>query len=389
MVKVPAAAPHDVSGLEALAREGVFDPADVVAVLGKTEGNGCVNDFTRGYAVRALRDLFSGWLGGDAASRVSFVMSGGTEGVLSPHFTVIGRSAGGSSGSGGTKPAEGGTPAGDAKSAGRVPAGGGMPADARRPDAAGKSLAVGVARTRDLKPEEIGRLAQAELVAEAVREAMGQARIASAADVHFVQIKCPLLTSESIGEAARRGKDTVIDDTYKSMGYSRGASSLGVAAALGEIDAAELADADICKAWHKYSRVASASAGSELACCEVIVLGNSAEADGPYFIDHGVMRDAIDGEALRRVLEAHSGAELVQVLAKAEADPSGFVRGRRHTMLNDSDLNHTRHARAVVGGVLAAVCGDPMIYVSGGAEHQGPSGGGPVAAVFRRKILPV
>lgn len=401
MVKVPAAAPHDVSGLEALAREGAFDPAEVVAVLGKTEGNGCVNDFTRGYAVRALRDLFSGWLGGDAASRVSFVMSGGTEGVLSPHFTVIGRSAGGPSGSGGGKPAEGGAPASDAKPAGRVTAGGGMPADGRstatggmppaagRPDAVGKSLAVGVARTRDLKPEEIGRLAQAELVAQAVREAMRQARIANAADVHFVQIKCPLLTSESIGEAARRGKDTVTDDTYKSMGYSRGASSLGVAAALGEIDAAELADADICKAWHKYSRVASASAGSELACCEVIVLGNSAEADGSYFIDHGVMRDAIDGEALRRVLEAHAGAELVQVLAKAEADPSGFVRGRRHTMLNDSDLNHTRHARAVVGGVLAAVCGDPMIYVSGGAEHQGPSGGGPVAAVFRRKNLPV
>jgi uncharacterized membrane protein len=50
--------------------------------------------------------------------------------------------------------------------------------------------------------------------------------------------------------------------------------------------------------------------------------------------------------------------ELVQVLAKAEADPTGFTRGRRHTMLDDSEVNHTRHARAVVGGVLASVCGN-------------------------------
>lgn len=74
---------------------------------------------------------------------------------------------------------------------------------------------------------------------------------------------------------------------------------------------------------------------------------------------------------------------IVNVYAKAEADPSGEVRGRRHTMLDDSDINQTRHARCVVGGVVASVVGDPMVYVSGGSEHQGPSGGGPVAAIVR------
>ena len=64
------------------------------------------------------------------------------------------------------------------------------------------------------------------------------------------------------------------------------------------------------------------------------------------------------------------------VLAKAEASPSGEIRGRRHTMLDDSDIHSTRHARALVGGVLAGVIGDTMLYVSGGAEHQGPAGGG-------------
>jgi cyanuric acid amidohydrolase len=40
-------------------------------------------------------------------------------------------------------------------------------------------------------------------------------------------------------------------------------------------------------------------------------------------------------------------------------------------------------ARAVVGAVLAAAAGRTRIYVSGGAEHQGPPGGGPLAAIVR------
>jgi barbiturase len=34
-----------------------------------------------------------------------------------------------------------------------------------------------------------------------------------------------------------------------------------------------------------------------------------------------------------------------------------------------------------VGGVAAAAIGDPAVFVSVAALHQGPSGGGPVAAV--------
>ncbi len=52
-------------------------------------------------------------------------------------------------------------------------------------------------------------------------------------------------------------------------------------------------------------------------------------------------------------------------------------------MLDDSDINNTRHARSVVNAVVSSVVGDPMMYVSGGAEHQGPPGGGPIAAVVR------
>jgi cyanuric acid amidohydrolase len=52
-------------------------------------------------------------------------------------------------------------------------------------------------------------------------------------------------------------------------------------------------------------------------------------------------------------------------------------------MLNDSDITSTRHARAAVAAVIASIVGDPMVYVSGGSEHQGPPGGGPVAVIAR------
>ena len=74
---------------------------------------------------------------------------------------------------------------------------------------------------------------------------------------------------------------------------------------------------------------------------------------------------------------------LVAVLAKAEPAPDGQVRGLRHTMLDDTDISPTRHARAAVGGLIAGVAGTSAIYVSGGAEHQGPPGGGPVAVIAR------
>jgi len=36
-----------------------------------------------------------------------------------------------------------------------------------------------------------------------------------------------------------------------------------------------------------------------------------------------------------------------------------------------------------VGGVIAGLTGCPAVFVSGGAEHQGPPGGGPVAGISR------
>ncbi len=54
-------------------------------------------------------------------------------------------------------------------------------------------------------------------------------------------------------------------------------------------------------------------------------------------------------------------------------------------MNTDSDLHSTRHARAAVGGLVAGLVGDAAVYVSGGAEGQGPSGGGSLCLVYRVK----
>jgi cyanuric acid amidohydrolase len=346
VLRLATAGPQDTAPLAAAIDRGAVDPAAIVAIVGKTEGNGCVNDFTRGYATLALKLLLAERLGAPLAEidkRVAIVMSGGTEGGLSPHLLVFSREEAGE------------------------------PASAPR-------LAIGIGLTRAFRPEEIGRAAQVEETAAAVTLAMRDAGITQPSDVHFVQIKCPLLTKERIEDAARRGVATATDDTYQSMAVSRGASALGVALALGEIeDAPEEA---ICRDWSLYSGVASTSAGVELLRNEIVVLGNAAGWGGDLAIGHAVMKDAIDADAARGVL-ARLGGETVAVLAKAEAAPGGEIRGRRHTMLDDSDIHATRHARALVGGVLAGVIGDTMLYVSGGAEHQGPPGGGPLAIIAR------
>lgn len=61
--RIPTAAPDDVSGLTALIERRAIDPRDIVCVLGKTEGNGCVNDWSRGYATLAYKSLLASRLG--------------------------------------------------------------------------------------------------------------------------------------------------------------------------------------------------------------------------------------------------------------------------------------------------------------------------------------
>jgi barbiturase len=356
--KIPLLGVSDASGLADLVDRGVLEADRVVAVIGKTEGNGGVNDYTRILADRAFREVLvaKGSRSPEEVGQVPIVWSGGTDGVLSPHATVFAT----------------------------VP-----PDRADRTDE--PRLTVGFAMSEPLLPEDIGRTAMVTKVADAVRTAMQRAGIADPADVHYVQTKTPLLTIATIRDAKRRGKTVWTEHTHESMDLSNGATALGVAVALREI--AMPSDADVMHDRSLYSSVASCSSGVELDRAQVVVVGNAAGVGGRYRIGHAVMRDALDQDgiwdAIRdaglalpdRPHRSDLDGRLVNVFLKCEASQDGQVAGRRNAMLDDSDVHWHRQIKACVGGVTAAVTGDPAAFVSVSAAHQGPDGGGPVAAI--------
>ncbi len=228
VVRITTKSPSDVSGLLGFIEARKIEPRSILAILGKTEGNGGVNDFTREYAVSALCVALAPYVDlppHRVEERIAFVMSGGTEGVLSPHITVFTRAA----------------------------------VVGRQSDGiSGKRLSIGIAQTRDFLPEELGRGVQIQETAKAVATAMADAAIVDLQDVHYVQIKCPLLTSDRIESASARGAQTVTKSAYGSMAYSRGASALGVAVALREIDG-EIGDQHVLRNFELFSSVASTS----------------------------------------------------------------------------------------------------------------------------------
>jgi barbiturase len=356
--KVPLHHVSDASELARLIDDGVVEADRVIAIIGKTEGNGGVNDYTRILADRAFREILvaRGSRGADAVAQVPIVWSGGTDGVISPHATVFATA---------------------------------------RPELAEATseprLSVGFAMSEPLLPEDIGRVAMISKVAAAVRSAVESAGISDPADVHYVQTKTPLLTIQTIRDAKSRGHTVWTENTGESMDVSNGTAALGIAVALGEIDMP--ADADVMHDRALCSSVASCSSGVELDRAQVVVAGNVRGIGGRYRIGHSVMRDALDADGIWAAIRnagldlpdrphpADLGGRLVNVFLKCEASQDGKVRGWRNAMLDDSDVHWHRQIKACVGGVASAVTGDPAVFVSVSAAHQGPDGGGPVAAI--------
>ena len=355
--KVPIHSVADASELAKLIDDGVMQAERVIAIIGKTEGNGGVNDYTRIISDRAFREvLVEKGAPAEQVRQVPIVWSGGTDGVISPHATIFA-----------TVPPE------------EV-----VPSDEPR-------LTVGFAMSERLAPEDIGRTPMITKVADAVKVAMERAGITDPADVHYVQTKTPLLTIHTIRDAKSRGKTVWTEHTHESMDLSNGCTALGIAVALGEIEMPT--DADVMHDRSLFSSVASCSSGVELDVAQVVVVGNAPGVGGRYRIGHAVMEDALDQDGIwdairsagldlpERPRTADLDGRLVNVFLKCEASQDGQVRGRRNAMLDDSDVHWHRQIKSCVGGVTAAVTGDPAVFVSVSAAHQGPDGGGPVAAI--------
>jgi len=319
--------PEDLSGLEEAVSRGKIDPSRIACVIGKTEGDGGMTDPTRNQAVEAFVRFFGarcGWKPEETHEKVVLSFSGGCEGVVAPHVTVFSK------------------------------------VESPRSRTKKRRLGLAIGHTREFRSEEIGRLPQIEETAEVVRRLIREAGLE---EVHLVQAK------GAIPPGGGRS----------NMVYSRGATALGIALGAGEIKRSQLGDDPVCRRWDLFSGIASCSAKPDLQRTELVVLGNGSGWGGDLKIYHTVLRDILDVARLQPLIRRR---KIVALFAKAEADPSGLIRGRRHTMLTDP-VEDIRWSRCVLGAVLASVLNDTAVYVSTRAEHHGPPGGGPVAAIVR------
>lgn len=353
-----------------------------------------MNDFSRTLAAFVWENLLlhpetetdtsTGTSGTSTGGTSVVIFSGGTEGVLSPHVTFVVRER---QRQDNEKENEG--------------------EEKEKEQRTGLKAAVG--RTWQLQPWEIGGKSQVDCVAVTVRKMLEEEKIRPE-QVALVLVKCPLLTSEKIAKihafSSSRNEQLITSDTYESMALSRHASAIGVGVGLREL-APERVEEVLNNGTFHSSR-ASCSSGAELEACHILILANDDNPSPPspspsteekeenqpptlYRAFPGTMSSAIDITNLQTLLHTaltplppYTSASLIQIFAKAEADPTGMINQKyRHTMLTDSDVQSTRHARAAVGGLIAGVSGDCCVYVSGGAEGQGPRGGGGLCVVVR------
>lgn len=340
------AAPDDVSGLAALLRPLKSDTVSRLAIIAKVEGTATLNDFSRSLALRALGDHLAA-CGLAEAEHSQIILSVGCEGVISPGGWLIAETDT-------TKPWD-------------IP-----------------GLVFGIARSEPLPLSDVITAAHARAASRVTRDAIESAGIADK-EVALVLMKSPVLTgagAESLSPARRA--------RVRSTSLSRGVAALGIAAALDEIDESAIADEAIGSATELHSRRGMVFSGTETRCCEAIVLAN--RAGSPAAVRSGTIGDLLDMDGMAGIIApgAKAPVEAVRALArggvikaaflKAGVAPDGCLRGRRTTVFA-SDLDPDKHMRAAASGVLGALLGDTRVFVSGGAEHQAPVGGGVFAAV--------
>lgn len=321
--------PGDMSAIAALFEAGLA-PSAIRAVIGKTEGNGGLNDFTRGYFIQSLMHVIAARTGEateDLAARIPCVLSGGTEGVISPHAVLLS-------------------------------------VEAETYTSPGYGLAIATAFGPRLPADASGSDVHIAAVAATVRQAVVAGRFRSPG---LVFVKTPAAS-------------------LRVMARARAAAALGAAVALGEVSAQRATAAALLNDLSLQSSRVVVSAGIEVPCDEVVVLGEAQGWAPGLVLGVRPMADVLDIGAAQALVATLGGSGCLRaVFAKGEPDATGRIRGQRHTMLGDTDIDAQRHLRAALGAIVAAAAGDGRVFVSGGAEHQGPPGGGLIAAIAERE----
>ena len=358
VIRLPMTAPQDVSALRSRLETQQIEASNIVGIIAQTEGTG----YARGYTSLCLQLLLADYLDISAEAvfdRIPMMMIGLCGGMMSPHYTVFTRRT--------------------------VAAPITLPNQAR--------LAIGVANTRVLRPEEYGTVCQVERVAEAVTAAIADAGITQLDDVHCVEVKCPAMTPARLENAAQRGVSVVSTNLGQASSAAKAASALGIAVALGEIKLEHIQPDSINRDRTLYTQRGSVSAGGEQSACRVLVMGNSDHSVSRYRVGHGVMADQLDTQGVYDAL-ATAGLSptvpltsaqqqrIVQLFVNCGADAVTAVRGRRHTIHSDFLAGQAGIvAKAVANAVVASIIGDTMILASAGNEHQGAPGSNLIAAI--------
>lgn len=333
----------DLGALDAALRAGAPDARDVVALLAKTQGDGGPADTSRAVFVAAAKKCLARNLGmraADVESRIAFVVSGGIEGACAPHMIVLSRSA-------------------------------------SRDPSRGKALAIGRHVSAPLPAKDTGRVSQIDAAAAAVRAALADGGLLPA-DAHLVLIKGPA------------------GDGAAGIAAARAATALGAGVALGEFSLVGARKAWRTRDMETWSARVAVSSAAEFPCHEVVVLGHAKGWSGTLRIAHRAMADLVDlksvvaalGElGLRAVPQLSQSARtrLVASIAKGGPPPGEMLRGVPMGLAGDPSQPAFRRVRGALAGTIVAATGEPFTFVSGGAEHQGPPGGGLVAFVARAK----
>ena len=337
---------------------GDIDPRGIVAIVAKTEGNGSLSD----YSAEMAETAFAQYLGSvsaqstdDIRGQVIFFCEGGSEGVISPHGLAFEVS----------------------QTADETPE---------------HRLAIGSALGATIESTDIGSEQQVETIARCVEEAMANAGLEDPEAAHSVLVVTPVPPPAEIRRLVSEGQQLIASSSDGLAAASRQYAAMGVAQALGEVSPEANRDLSAWDEGSVYASRAFVIAKQGETRSRVLVLGNSDKWSGSLAIGHGLMKDSIDARSVKellyqlglpgdRPLQPSETNRIVAALVKAEADRSGRIRGRRHVMMEDADIHHTRHIRSVSGTVVAAAVGHPQIFVSAGAEGQGPHGGGPICAI--------
>jgi ring-opening amidohydrolase-like protein len=357
-VQVTLDHPRDTAGLMRLVADGRLDPDAVIAVTGKTEG--CTpGETSRIDADQAIRRFLSevGTRPAEQIANLPMVFTAGAVGLLTPQIVVYSRCA--------AEPA----PAGQSR------------------------LRVGTARSEIMRPEWTGTSRVLQANADAVRAAAADAQL-DPAEIEYVVGKAYHPLRADIDAARDAGHPIADLDDATLFRKTSGSAALGVGVA---VEGLTVPDADdIGVRMDLWSSRASMSAnawepvGGDGPQTHVIAMGNSAGAGGRLRVGHAVIKDLLDVDALPRALrraglEVGSGpltpeerARIIAVYVKIGPPPDGLLRGRRQVVDNPGYGNEVK---AAVAGMYAGWMQDNLLYISGSATHQGPPGGGTLAAV--------